>query len=62
MATHSRGFHINKKIAELENFFGNYAKGSNFIRTNICDKYSESIKISARLDHISHYRTTPGTI
>ena len=31
------------------------------IRTSIYDKHSGSIKITAHLDHISHYKTSSGT-
>ena len=33
----------------------------NFIRTSIYDEYSGSMKIAARLDHISHCETASGT-
>ena len=33
----------------------------NLIRTSIYDKYSGSMKITTRLDHISHCRTASGT-
>jgi len=34
---------------------------SDFIRTSIYGKYSASMKITARLDHVSHCKTSSGT-
>jgi len=33
----------------------------NLTRTSICDKYSDSVKITTHLNHISHCKTASGT-